>query len=511
MKDQNRINRRDFIKITGAGVALAGMGGIATAQTEEKGAAKPATPPAGAPKNIIFMVADGMSLALPSIAEEFSHLTRQKGLNLTRLLQQPETAKGFFETHSLSSIVTDSSAASSAWGSGSRVFNGSVNVLPDGTKLKPLAMLAHEAGKRMGLVTTTTITHATPAGFAAQQGSRGDEADIAPQYNGRVDVLMGGGRQFFDPTMRKDKRDLIQEYRDAGYAFIDKRAHVTRMHKKPEKLLGLFWNGHIPFTIDHENNEDIARDVPTLAEMTAAALDILGSHPNGFLLQIEGGRVDHAAHGNDPAAALWDLLAFDDAIGVAEEFVKNNPDTLVVITSDHGTGNPGLNGKGSNYSESNESFARLAKFRGSNDVVYQRFSDAKKQGPLTAEIVQGIIKDVTALDITQKEAQAIAEAASGQLPNEFNYALRSVSGIMGQILGNHTAVEWTGTNHTADYTMIASIGKGREKFGGLLKNTDAFPIIVNFMGLDFKNPSFTREKAEKYLSYAPDLSDEAYA
>jgi alkaline phosphatase len=118
-------------------------------------------------RNIIYMVADGMSAGVIPLAERFSTIVRGHGTAWHDLLQRENVAKGFLDMASLNSMVTDSSAASSSWGSGSRVFNAAVNVLPDGTKLTPIGWLAADRGRKVGLVTTTTVTHATPAGFAS--------------------------------------------------------------------------------------------------------------------------------------------------------------------------------------------------------------------------------------------------------------------------------------------------------------------------------------------------------
>jgi alkaline phosphatase len=137
-------------------------------------------------------------------------------------------------TRSLNSMVTDSSAASSAWGSGSRVVNGAVNVLPDGRLLTPLYTLFGEAGWKTALVTTAEITHATPAGFAVAIKSRGNSDGIAKRYLDRnIEVLLGGGRPFFDPKKRKDKRDLRAEFKLAGYASSRIWMNSTRRPRMP--------------------------------------------------------------------------------------------------------------------------------------------------------------------------------------------------------------------------------------------------------------------------------------
>ncbi len=446
------------------------------------------------PRNIIFMVSDGMSMGVPSLADPFSQHARGEGTQWWSLMRDPSVAQGFFDMRSLNTLVTDSAAASTSWGSGSRVFNGAINVLPDGTRMTPIVPLVRDAGRRAGLVTTTRVTHATPAGFATVQAKRGDEDEIAPQFMSQVDVLMGGGRKFFDARLRSDKRDVIREFGEAGFAFWDERSQV-RGRQRPEKVLGLFWDDHVPYTVDHRNRPDISDKVPTLAEMTKAALDILGDTDDGFLLQVEGGRVDHAAHANDAAGLLWDQLAFDDAIAVVREFVYKHPDTLVVITSDHGNANPGLNGMGGKYRDSTTCLHRVAKATASFEGLHPRLAAVD-----SVEDVHQVLRDATGLAISTEEAAIVRDALAGKLPDELNAQHRNMVGTLGQILGNHNGVGWTGITHTADLVPISAFGPGAERFGGLLANTDAFVHLTELWGIRHRNPRLTEEQARPYAS-----------
>jgi alkaline phosphatase len=321
--------------------------------------------------------------------------------------------------------VTDSASASSAWGSGSRIFNGQINVLPDGTRLTPIAQIVKQAGKKVGLVTTTRITHATPAGFAAVQPRRDDEDDIAPQYLNVVDVLMGGGLRHFAPNRRKDGKDLIKTFQDAGYTYWNTRDQAIS-NARPEKVLGLFYDSHVPYTIDHIHSDELKRTVPTLAEMTRKALEILGDAPNGFLLQVEGGRVDHAAHANDAAGIMWDQLAFDDAIEVAYEFAAKRNDTLLIITSDHGNSNPGLNGMGGEYEASNKAMAMLQHAKCSFEELPNKLRNAG-----SADEVRDILKAQLGIEINGEEANALAGAIKGNLPPIWNRQHRNLQGLTG--------------------------------------------------------------------------------
>jgi alkaline phosphatase len=391
-----RYTRREILHLGLAGAAGLALTKLTPAQSSPRRA--------GRVKNIIFMVSDGMSAGVPSLADEFGKLVRGKGSFWYQLLQSPDATLGFFDMAALNSLVTDSASASSAWGSGSRIFNGQINVLPDGTRLTPIAPIVKQAGKKVGLVTTTRITHATPAGFAAVQPRRDDEDDIAPQYLNVVDVLMGGGLRHYASDRRKDGKDLIKTYQDAGYVFWNTRDQVIS-NARPQKVLGLFYDSHLPYTIDHIHSDALKRTVPTLAEMTRKALEILGDAPNGFLLQVEGGRVDHAAHANDAAGIMWDQLAFDDAVEVVYEFVAKRDDTLMIITSDHGNSNPGLNGMGDEYEASNKAMAMLQHAKCSFEELPKKLRNAGR-----ADEVRDILKEQLGIEINGEEANALAGA-----------------------------------------------------------------------------------------------------
>jgi alkaline phosphatase len=450
----------------------------------------------GKARNIIFMVSDGMSAGVLPLAELFSQLTRARGTHWHRLLQRKDVAHGLFDMASLNSPVTDSAAASSSWGSGVRIFNAAINTLPDGRKLTTLAELARDRGKKVGLVTTATVTHATPAGFAASQPRRDDEALIAPQYLNRVDIVLGGGTKFFDPSARPDKQNLWAEYQAKGYALARTRDELRTA--PAGKLLGVFSPSHIPFCLDRRHNPELDQRTPPLAEMARAALDRLASHPQGFLLQIEGGRIDHAAHNNDAAAMLWEQLEFDDALGVALDFQQRQPNTLLVITTDHGNSNPGLNGTGKEYGGTSQAFARLREFRAS----FERTSP-KLLGVADPQRVIEVVSEATGIRIETREAEAVIQCVAKHKNLDWNAQHDNPQGVMGQILGNRTGIGWTGTNHTADFTTLTALGPGAGDFAGLVRNTGAFERITHQLGVQFKNPEMPFEQAQALRASAP--------
>lgn len=498
------LTRRTAIKL-GAAALAAPLVGAGTTPGRGATTTPAATHPRGrGAKNVIFLVADGMSLGVPSLAEPFSQLVGGAGGAGTawvKFANAPATGRGFFDMASLNSLVTDSAAASSAWGSGSRVDNGAVNVLPDGTALTPLGAIVKETGRKFGLVTTTRATHATPAGFAAAVRHRDLEDEIATQYLGRADVILGGGSRHFDPEKRADRRDLLAEFAAAGYRIARTRDALPGCGAEPGRILGLFAASHLPFSVDRRADPAVAAAVPTLAAMTRAALALLAPHPAGFLLQIEGGRVDHAAHANDAAAILHDQLAFDDALAVALEFAAANPDTLVIATTDHGNANPGLNGMGPAYAASNACFALVARATASTEKLQPRCATATRgQGAAeTAASIRQILGDGLGFPIASEDAQALADLLRDgpqRLPGGFRGP--DFAGLLGRIAGRRHGIGWTGTAHTADWAPLLATGPGADRFAGLLPNTAAFAHLVELLGGTFRNPGMTPAEALKF-------------
>lgn len=487
-------SRRELMKLVGLTLATSAMPGtvsIASAQSS----ATPRLKRQSNLRNVIFMVADGMSTGVVSLADSFSRLVRspQQQTNWMTLMRTPGVVQGMVESYSLNSMVTDSAAAASAWGSGSRVNNGTLNYLPDGRAMTPLARLMQQAGKRVGLVTTCTITHATPAGFAVNELKRGSERQIAQSYlsNG-IDVLLGGGSRFFDAGSKEDQPDLRPQFVEKGYSVWSSRNDLLA-GKAPDKVLGVFASGHLPYTIDQNQSEELKAQVPTIAEMTQAAINSLSKGRDGFFLMVEGGRVDHAAHANDAAAILWDQLAFDDALGVALAFAAGRDDTLVVVTTDHANSNPGLNSMGSRTGGTNACFARLGNITASASAMLSAIN--KSEGGVSEQAVKEVLQKTTQLEIPDNHVQALTRILRKEKIEELNSQHANAVGVLGQILGNFTGIGWTGVSHTADYTTLSAIGVGASAFQGMSRNIDAFAFITDMLGIDYRNPAMTPAEA----------------
>lgn len=429
-------------------------------------------------KNIIVVVSDGMSIGTLNMAD--IHLSQKTGNNSNwiQLYQQNLAKRALMDMASASSIVTDSAAASSSWGSGVRVKNGTLNVSSQGEELLPIWQKMKKAGKKAGCVTTVTITHATPAGFCVASKSRNSEEEIAEKYLQQgFDVLMGGGESNFSMESRKDKKDLLGAFKTAGYdVLLDRKDLMASASKKP--LLGLFQTGALPYSLDRENNKELKEKVPTLAEMTAKAIERMKDHPEGFVLQVEAGKVDWAAHANDIGGLLYDQVAHDEALKVALDFAEKDGNTLVIVTTDHGNANPGLI-----YGSGVDSgFDTLNQYRHTNEWVLNGLGRES-----SVSTVRERVEYAMGYELSQEEAQSIlGYYSSVELENGVYNARHLPFKLLSEIQQKRNSVGWISMNHSADYVELAMFGPGSELLGSFVKNTDLHHLMLEAVGVENK-------------------------
>lgn len=307
-----------------------------------------ATPPQK--QNVIFMVTDGMGPASLSLARSFRQHRDQ--LPIDDILFLDQHFIGTSRTRSNDSLVTDSAAGATAFSCGLKAYNGAIGVDPEkkpcGTILEALKL----QGYLTGLVVTTRITDATPAAFSAHVDYRFQEDLIAEHQLGEyplgpmVDLILGGGRCHFLPSSvpggcRADLRNLVDEASAKNYTYVGDREAFDALDSGKNvslPLLGLLASRDIPYDIDRNSSE-----YPSLAEQVKTALTALSkateNSEHGFFLLIEGSRIDHAGHHNDPAAQVREVLAYDAAYKEVLDFIDSSEvATVAILTSDHETG-----------------------------------------------------------------------------------------------------------------------------------------------------------------------------
>ena len=303
-------------------------------------------------RNMIFMVSDGMGPTSLSLTRSFRQV--ESGLPIDDVLVLDQHLIGSSRTRSTSSLITDSAAGATAFSCGRKSYNGAISILPDHSPCGTVLEAAKKAGYMTGLVVTTRITDATPACFAAHVNRREEEDKIAEQLVGEyplgrvVDLMLGGGRCHFLPnttkgSCRADETDVVKMAKDKDFSYVNDRKGFDGLNlgsavKLP--LLGLFASTDIPYEVDRRQ---VSETFPSLDEMARTALKALGEatkdSDKGFFLMIEGSRIDHAGHGNDPVAQVHEVLAYDKAFTSVLEFLdKDSVEGVLVGTSDHETG-----------------------------------------------------------------------------------------------------------------------------------------------------------------------------
>jgi len=269
------------------------------------------------PKNVVMMIGDGMG-----VAQIFAGLTANGG----HLFLDNFKQVGFSKTQSSDNYITDSAAGGTALSTGQKTYNGAIGVNADSIPIKTILEMAEDKGLATGLVSTSAITHATPASYIAHQKSRGSYEDIAADFmKTDIDVFIGGGYKHF--SQRADKRDLTLELQQKGYQVLRNMDEIAKV--KTGKLAGL--------TADEHNDIAIKRKM-NLPLSTETALNILHQNQKGFFIMVEGSQIDWGGHENDTRYIIIEMLDFDRAIGKALEFAAKDGETLIIVTADHETG-----------------------------------------------------------------------------------------------------------------------------------------------------------------------------
>ncbi|MCL2738895.1 MAG: alkaline phosphatase [Bacteroidales bacterium] len=367
-------------------------------------------------KYVFYFIGDGMGVSHISLAEVFSN-------NALSFTQFP--VFGLVTTQSASNIITESSAAGTALATGEKTTNSMLGTRPDSTHLRSMAYPIHEAGYAVGIVSSVTIDHATPAAFYANAYSRSDYYHIAQQLPQTGFAFFGGGG-FVHPTGRNNDRPSVYEsITDAGYT-VARGAGSYQLKKEGAKKM--FYTqaqgveSDLPYAIDRKEGD---LSLPMVVE---AAIDFLyDPKGKGFFLMSEGGKIDWASHSNDAKTTILEVLDFSDAVALAIAFYHKHPrQTLIVVTSDHETGGLSLGYTGG----------------------YDMYFDA----------------------LASQTASIDADRASTEDVRRSNREAR---------------IGWTSGSHTGTMVPIFAIGAGSSNFGGKMDNTDIPKKICAAMGIAF--------------------------
>ncbi|KZW99487.1 alkaline phosphatase [Pseudoalteromonas luteoviolacea] len=407
-----------------------------------------------APKNIIYMIGDGMG---PAYTTAYRYYKDDKQTKTVEPTVFDSILVGMAHTYpDDNTVVTDSAAGATALSTATKSYNGAIAVDTEKKPLKTMLQMAKERGKTTALVATSQINHATPASFAAHNESRRNYNEIADDYidvkvAGKlpVDLMLGGGTKYF---IRED-RNLISEFQQSGYQYLDDLDALNTINAIP--AIGLFAEQGMPYAIDKHPKR--------LEKMTEKALSLLDNDKNkqGFFIMIEGSQIDWCGHANDIACAMNEMDDFAKSISIAKAYVDKNPDTLLVITADHSTGGLTLGADGD--------------YRWERDVVANIKASVKKIAKTIkdSKSIKEDWKALTNIDFTPEIEKALKEAkAVGE---------QALYTSINKIINDASFTGWTTGGHTAIDVQVFAHGNGREHFIGSQNNTQIAEKLISFI------------------------------
>lgn len=442
-------------------------------------------------KYVFYFIGDGMGLNQVNTTEMYLG-EKQGRIGTEPLCFASFPVAGMATSYSATNSITDSSAGGTALATGVKTYNGAIGVDANKERVMSVAERAKRAGKKVGVTTSVSIDHATPAAFYGHQPDRSMYYEIALQLpEAGFDFYAGSG--FLKPARTFDKKDAPSIYpifEQAGYTIARGLDEYEAKADGAGKMILMQKEGanssSLPYAIDRREGD------LTLAQITESAIDFLSrDNKKGFFLMVEGGKIDWACHSNDPATMVKEVIDMDNAVRVAYEFYKKHPkETLIVITADHETG--GLALGNSNYTLNLKS---LDCQKQSVDLLSRALTDLRKSkgNKATWEDVKALLTERMGFwgELTptwEQEKMLRDEFESSFVRNKvvFEESLYSktepLAAVAKKVLSQMSKLGWTTGSHSAEYVPVFAVGAGSKLFMGKMDNTDIPKRIAKAAG-----------------------------
>lgn len=460
-----------------------------------------------APKYVFMFIGDGQSTPQITAAQYYLGTLQNPGAAMptpARLSFSDFSSLGLMTTYDATSFCPDSASTATSMVSGEKTLSGVLNYNADKTSsFKLITEYAKEAGKKVGVITSVSLDHATPAAYYAKAVSRSQYYDIAVQgLTGKTLDFLGGGA-FLQPKGKEgDKKDLMDIANENGWTVIRKADEIRAITKDSGRVLAMVedvdGSQAMQYEIDRLKMAADGQDSLSLAEMVKAGIASL-DNDNGFYLMTEGGKIDWTCHANDAITSIHDTLAFSDAVQVAIDFAAAHPDqTLIIVTGDHETGGMTIGFAATGYEThfeylqnvkvSYQEFDKIITGMRSNNVS---FEDALKtiesyygltttaDQPLTlTETEQNALKAAYDLSMIEKADRKLGDAEALAYGG---YEPLSVT--ITRILGNKAGIAFTSYSHTGLQMPVYAAGVNANLFNGQYDNTQIFFKTMEAMGL----------------------------
>lgn len=445
------------------------------------------------PKYIFYLIGDGMGTNQVNLAEIHQAESKDvKGYFPLVFSQFPYAT--IASTNSLSHGVTDSAAGGTALAVGKKTKNGVIGMdSTTTTPIKSIAYAAKEKGYKVGITTSVSVDHATPAAFYAHQSHRNNNYEIGLDLaKSNFDFFAGAG--FLKPNKtakNEDAPELLPILQKAGYKILRGTESYLKHKNKGEKIIFINKEGEptdaLKFAIDQEPSD------MKLADITRAAIESLTfKNDKGFFLMVEGGKIDWSSHANDGATTLREVLDFNETAKIAYEFYKKHPnETLIVVTADHETGGLGI-GNGS----STLNTKALAHQKVSLGTLSAKITALRKANPNASwETVKGLLSENLGLwsqvKVSKDDEEEIHDAYKESFIDHKDATAKSlyanddkIASIAVATLNKIATIAWSSKNHSAAYVPVYAIGVGAELFTNKLDNTDIPKKIAQAANLE---------------------------
>jgi len=406
------------------------------------------------PKYIFLFIGDGMSSAQVELTEiyensiEYKEPINQEVLNFTNF-----ESVSLRKNYSKDNYVPDSAASGTALASGLITYNGSINTDYDGSEKKPLTYDIKEKNKKIGIITTVPLNHATPAAFYAGAVHRGDYDNIAYDLvDSNFDYFAGGNFTLYNTSYN----DIITYATNKGYNIIDTEEKLNNISKDNKNIVisPITIDGSLPFAIDNKTDFNLANYVKKAIE----TLD----NKNGFFIMAESGLIDYAGHNNDARSVISEVQELENAVEVALQFAKKHPkETLIIVTGDHETGGLTLG------QDANINVGNLQKQQYSYKKLIEYIAEIKNNNISYEEVTNYLnmyygIQNVDVTAAYQKTLEGDNEILKSTILN---------------LINKEAKINYSTTQHTADRIPVYATGVGCEKFTGIY-NTSEFNKIL---------------------------------
>lgn len=485
-------------------------------------------------KYIFYFIGDGMAtpqillaeaaLSVPKFKENYYAQTKSTAaIGDLRLREMPIT--GLANTNAENRYITGSAAAATALATGHKTYIDHISVTSKGEKLTTMAEMAKSKGMKVGIITSVSIDHATPAGFYAHNTNRSNYADISDQLISSGFDYFAGGSPRWDKRANAENTDNATAYNsykkraeEKGFKFVTSKSAFNSLKAGEQNpviaTLDMLSNEQyvgdgsaLPFTIDlaRFDNED---NQITLANFTSKGAEIL-ENDKGFFMMIEGGKIDWACHANDGVSSAYEVVAFDEAIGIALDFAKKHPEeTLIVVTGDHDCGGLTIGFAGTGYKSAfnllanqkisfqifSEEAIKMMKAGDSFDKLLSYACDMFGFTNTTKDGSEGVLPQTSELSDVEMNMLKTAYTKSlnklkGVKFDDADIYYRAFSGYdpftttCTHILNNKAGIDYSSYSHTAVPVPVFAVGAGQELFSGYYDNTDIAKKIMQAANL----------------------------